>query len=265
MKYIIIFLISFVYSGFWSQTWVKEKVLTLKDSSHSWTSDEWGQLYQWKANSIWFLQDLNATYFQQTFKSLGQISSLQPINGLRSFIFAENQQLLGILDNTLEVKDGFLAFYDFNLSNITRVAKSARPDFIWLFDAYRERLILFNINTLEITQIVDNCFEGLAENQIINFFEYGQNLICLLSDGRIFKFDQNLTLISKDSIASEKQIFGFQNELWLLDSDTLYPLNSQWKYSPIVLPTPSFDEIQILQEHLYLQHGSKIDVFSLKM
>ena len=39
------------------QTWQLEKELLLKDSTYRWTSDEWGQLYQWKENTIWLQQN----------------------------------------------------------------------------------------------------------------------------------------------------------------------------------------------------------------
>ena len=127
------------------QTWQLEKELLLKDSTYRWTSDEWGQLYQWKENTIWLQQNQNQAPFQETYKILGEISEVQAISGLRALVFSEGQQMMGIIDNTLQLKEDLLAFYNFNFSNISKVTISNRPDFIWLFDQYRERLILFNI------------------------------------------------------------------------------------------------------------------------
>ncbi|MEY3681941.1 MAG: hypothetical protein RLZZ289_464, partial [Bacteroidota bacterium] len=110
-------------------------------------------------------------------------------------------------DNTLQVKDGLIALYEHNFSNVSNVAASYRPDFIWLFDQYRERLILFNINTAQTVQIVDNCFGGLKDVAPVQFFEFQQNLVCLLSDGRFFEFDRNLTLVKHFYLAPEYQLF----------------------------------------------------------
>lgn len=156
------------------QTWQLEKELVLKDSTYRWTSDEWGQLYQWKGNTVWLQQNQNPAPFQETFKILGEITDIQAISGLRALVYSEGQQMMGIIDNTLQLKEGLLAFFDVDFSNITQVAISNRPDFIWLFDQYRERLILFNINTAQAVQIVDNCFGGLQDVQIVQFFEYQQ-------------------------------------------------------------------------------------------
>jgi hypothetical protein len=247
------------------QTWVLEKELTLKDSTHHWTSDEWGQLYQWKGNTIWLQQNQNQVPFQETFKILGEITDIQAISGLRALVFSEGQQMMGIMDNTLQVKEGLLAFFDFDFSNITQVAISNRPDFIWLFDQYRERLILFNINTAQAVQLVDNCFGGIQDAQIIQFFEFQQNLICHLSDGRFYEFDRNLTLVKKLTLTPNLTLFGYQNEIWLQDQNWIEKLKPSIHSSRIVMPTQNYQQLQVLQDRFYFQQGRKISVYRLKM
>jgi Cdc6-like AAA superfamily ATPase len=247
------------------QTWVLEKELTLKDSTHHWTSDEWGQLYQWKDNTVWLQQNQNQVPFQETFKILGEITDIQAISGLRALVFSEGQQMMGIMDNTLQVKEGLLAFFDFDFSNITQVAVSNRPDFIWLFDQYRERLILFNINTAQVVQLVDNCFGGIQDAQIIQFFEFQQNLICHLSDGRFYEFDRNLTLVKKLTLTPNLTLFGYQNEIWLQDQNWIEKLKPSIHSSRIVMPTQNYQQLQVLQDRFYFQQGRKISVYRLKM
>jgi hypothetical protein len=247
------------------QTWQLEKELLLKDSTYRWTSDEWGQLYQWKENTIWLQQNQNQAPFQETYKILGEISEVQAINGLRALVFSEGQQMMGIIDNTLQLKEDLLAFYDFNFSNISKVAISNRPDFIWLFDQYRERLILFNINTAQAVQVVDNCFEGIKEAQIEQFFEYQQNLICHLSDGRFFEFDRNLTLVKKLTLAPNITLFGYQNEIWLQDQNWIEKLKPSFYSNRIELPIQNYQQLQVLQDRFYFQQGRKISVYRLKM
>jgi hypothetical protein len=247
------------------QTWVLEKELVLKDSTYHWTSDEWGQLYQWKANTVWLQQNQNTVPFQETFKILAEISDVQPISGLRALLFSEGQQMMGIVDNTLQLKDGLLAFFDFDFSSISKVAISNRPDFIWLFDQYRERLILFNINTAQAVQVVDNCFGGIQDAQIVQFFEYQQNLICYLSDGRFFEFDRNLTLVKKLTLAPDLTLFGYQNDIWLQDQNWIEKIKPSFQSSRIELPIQNYQQLQVLQDRFYFQQGQKISVYRLKM
>ncbi len=247
------------------QTWVLEKELVLKDSTYHWTSDEWGQLYQWKDNTIWLQQNQNSTPFQETFKILGEITDIQAISGLRALVYSEGQQMMGVIDNTLQLKEGLLAFFDFDLSNITQVAIGNRPDFTWLFDQYRERLILLNINTAQAVQVVDNCFGGIQDAQIVQFFEYQQNLICLLSDGRYFEFDRNLTLVKKLTLVPGLTLFGYQNEIYLQDQNWIEKLKPSFQASRIELPIQNYQQLQVLQDRFYFQQGQKISVYRLKM
>lgn len=247
------------------QTWVLEKELVLKDSTYHWTSDEWGQLYQWKDNTIWLQQNQNSTPFQETFKILGEITGIQAISGLRALVYSEGQQMMGVIDNTLQLKEGLLAFFDFDFSNISQVAISNRPDFIWLFDQYRERLILLNINTAQVVQVFDNCFGGIQDAQIVQFFEYQQNLICLLSDGRYFEFDRNLTLKRKMTLVPGLTLFGYQNEIWLQEWNWIEKLMPSFQASRIELPIQNCQQLQVLQDRFYFQQGQKISVYRLKM
>lgn len=265
MKFISLFVGLLLTHLVIGQTWVLEKELVLKDSTYHWTSDEWGQLYQWKANTVWLQQNQNTVPFQETFKILAEISDVQPISGLRALLFSEGQQMMGIVDNTLQLKDGLLAFFDFDFSSISKVAISNRPDFIWLFDQYRERLILFNINTAQAVQVVDNCFGGIQDAQIVQFFEYQQNLICHLSDGRFFEFDRNLTLVKKLTLAPDLTLFGYQNDIWLQDQNLIEKIKPSFQSSRIELPIQNYQQLQVLQDRFYFQQGQKISVYRLKM
>jgi len=247
------------------QTWILEKELTLKDSTYHWTSDECGQLYQWKANTVWLQNEQNQQPFQETYKTLGDISDIQPINGLRGLLFSENQQMLGLVDNTLQLQEGIIAFYELDFSAVSKIAASSRPDFIWIFDQYRERLILYNFKQAEVIQIVDNCFEGSKDAQIVQFFEYQQNLICLLSDGRYFEFDRNLTLVKKLTLTPGLTLFGYQNEIWLQNQNWIEKLKPSIHSSRIELPIQNYQQLQVLQDQFYFQQGQKIKVFRLKM
>jgi hypothetical protein len=265
MRSLALVLLLFFHGSILGQTWILEKELPLIDSNYFWTSDEWGQLYQWKNNTIWLQQNSNARPFQETYKTLGEITAIQPINGLRALVFSEGQQLLGIVNNTLQLNEELLALYDFNFSNVSQVSVSMRPDFIWLFDQYRERLVLFQINTAQVVQVVDNCFGGLNEAKIIEFFEYQQNLICLLSDGRYFKFDRNLTLVQQFNLLDRTPLFGFQQEIWIQNEQQIAKLMPLPNERPIELPLSDYEQLQVLQDRFYFQQGKKIKVYRLKM
>lgn len=265
MKKFLLFILFGACNFAFGQNWVLDKQLLLNDSSNAWTSDEWGQLYQWKGNTLWLQPNLVKTPVQETFKNLGEITTVQPYNGLRSLVFSESQQMLGLLDNALHINDEWLAMYDYDFSNITSVAVSIRPEFVWIFDQYRERLRLFNIHTAQSVQMVDNCFGDHHEAKIVQFFEYEQNLHCVLEDGQYFVFDRNLTLIKNTHLLGPTKIYGIQNRIWQLKDGYLQTLDDLSFMAKIELPKTYFEQMQILQDRLYLQKGTKIEVYRLKM
>lgn len=248
-----------------AQVWELEKEWSLTDTKQHWVLDEWGQLYQWKDNSISVRNEQTGQLFQESFKNFGEITGVYPLNGLRSLIFSEEQQMIGILDNTLQLQRTSLNLSEFGFEFVTAIAKSARPDFIWLFDQYRQRLILFNINTAQAVQIIDNCFGGNKDLQLVQFFEYQQNLICHLNDGRFFEFDRNLTLVKKLTLVPNLHLFGYQNELWQQEQNRIEKLGPSFQSSPIELPITNYQELQVLQDRFYFQQGQKISVYRLKL
>ncbi|MEY3682917.1 MAG: hypothetical protein RLZZ289_1452 [Bacteroidota bacterium] len=248
-----------------AQVWELEKEWSLTDTKQQWVLDEWGQLYLWKDNSISVRNEQTGQLFQESFKNFGEITGVYPLNGLRSLIFSEEQQMIGVLDNTLQLQRTSLNLSELGLEFVTAIAKSSRPDFIWLFDQYRQRLILFNINTAQAVQIIDNCFGGSKDLQLVQFFEYQQNLICHLSDGRFFEFDRNLTLVKKLTLAPNLHLFGYQNELWQQEQNRIEKLGPSIQSSPIELPATNYQELQVLQDRFYFQQGQKISVYRLKL
>ena len=101
--------------------------------------------------------------------------------------------------------------------------------------------------------------------KLFNFFEHQQNLICLLSDGRYFEFDRNLTLVKKLTLTPALTLFGYQNEIWLQQQNWIEKLQPSFHSSRIELPIQNYQELQVLQDLFYFQQGQKIKVFRLKM
>ena len=169
--WLLLFLLAFVSTEF-AQKWQLDSELQLKDTSQHWMIDEWGQLYQWKENAISVQNTQTNQVLHESFKNFGQITGIYPLNGLRVLIFSEDQQMIGLLDNTLQMKGEAINLSDYGFSYVSAVAKSSRPDYIWLFDQYRSRLILFNLSSRTSTQILDNAFGKIFNPQVQQLFEY---------------------------------------------------------------------------------------------
>lgn len=88
MKWSKLFLILFSLSMYThAQVWQLEKELNLINPSQEWVLDEWGQLYQWKENSLSVRNEQTGQLFQESFKYFGQISGGIPTQWTSEFDF----------------------------------------------------------------------------------------------------------------------------------------------------------------------------------
>jgi hypothetical protein len=259
-----LFILAFVSTQF-AQKWQLETTYSLSDSTQHWAIDEWAQLYQWKENAISVQNTQTDQLLQESFKNFGEISGLYPLNGLRILIFSEEQQMIGLLDNTLQMKGETINLSDYGFSYVSAVAKSSRPDFIWLFDQYRSRLILFNLNTRSSTQVLDNAFGKVFNPQIRQLFEYQNELYSLLNDGQLFHFDLNLTQIEQVKFGPEMTLFTDKNQLWMANTFELKNIASPLNGLTQDFPSGEHHLQQVFNGLYYFQRGEKIYVYQLKM
>jgi hypothetical protein len=262
--WLLLFLLAFVSTEF-AQKWQLDSELQLLDTAQHWTIDEWGQLYQWKENAISVQNTQTNQVLHESFKNFGQITGIYPLNGLRVLIFSEDQQMIGLLDNTLQMKGEAINLSDYGFSYVSAVAKSSRPDYIWLFDQYRSRLILFNLSSRTSTQILDNAFGKIFNPQVQQLFEYKNELYCLLKGGSLFHFDLNLTLIEQRVLPSEIKLFTDKQQLWMADTFELKNISSPMDDLKQDFPSGEHFLQQVFNGLYYFQRGQKIYVYELKL
>jgi hypothetical protein len=248
-----------------AQVWEFEKEWRLTDTTQRWVIDEWGQLYQWQDNSISLRNVQTGQLFHESFKNFGDITGVYPLNGLRSLIFSEEQQMIGILDNTLQLQRTPLNLSELGFEFVTAIATSARPDFIWLFDQYRSRLVLFNLQTMSKAQVLDNSFPGEKNVVIKQLFEEQSELLCLLENGQVFRFDRNLTLIDQFKIDPQAQLFSIKNQLWMTANNSLKNVSTFQYTQSLAFPEGQDILLQVFNEQYYFQKAGKIYVYKLKM
>jgi hypothetical protein len=261
---LLIFLIGFISKDL-AQSWQLDTELLLLDSTQHWTIDEWGQLYQWKENAISVQNTQTNQILHESFKNFGEINGIYPLNGLRILIFSEDQQMIGLLDNTLQMKGEAINLSDYGFSFVSAVAKSSRPDYIWLFDQYRSRLILFNLSSRTSTQILDNAFGKVFNPQVHQLFEYKNQLYCLLKDGNYFHFDLNLTQIEQRILPSEINLFTDKHQLWMANNFELKNIDSPMNDLTLDFPSGEYFLKQVFNGLYYFQRGNKIYVYELKL
>jgi hypothetical protein len=205
--------------------------------------------------------------FNQTFKSLGNIQSISPINAMKILLFSDVQQSLAIVDNTLTQQGDIIDFSELGFSNVVFICASNRPNLIWVFDQFRSSLNLVDFQKSQILQSIQNV--ETKGNSILEMKEYQDHLYVLFSDGTMNRYDFLLNFSGTYALETCQQ-FGFWNQqIVCLDANAtalrFVPVNMRasqripdWQVEG---PITSF----ILQgELLGIQNGSIISLFTIK-
>ena len=233
----------------------------------TWSIDGQNNLLVVSENNIQKKEIKGERRFNQTFKSLGNIQSISPINAMKIVLFSDVQQSIAIVDNTLSQQGDIIDLSELGFSNVVFICASNRPNLIWVFDQFRSSLNLVDFQKSLILQSIQNV--ETTGNSILEMKEYQDHLYVLFSDGMMNRYDFLLTFSGSYNLENCQQ-FGFWNQqIVCLDANAtalrFVPVNMRasqrnpdWQ---IDSPITSF----ILQgEVLGIQNGSIISLFTIK-
>jgi hypothetical protein len=233
----------------------------------TWTIDGQNNLLVVSENNIQKKAINGERRFNQTFKSLGNIQSISPINAMKIVLFSDVQQSIAIVDNTLSQQGDIIDLSELGFSNVVFVCASNRPNLIWVFDQFRSSLNLVDFQKSQILQSIQNV--EIKGNSILKMKEYQDHLYVLFSDGIMNRYDFLLNFSGTYALENCQQ-FGFWNQqIVYSDNRTaslrLIPVdmrssqrNPDWQ---IESPITSF----IIQgEVLGIQKGNEISIYSIK-
>ncbi|MEY3845720.1 MAG: hypothetical protein RL293_2142 [Bacteroidota bacterium] len=267
MKFRLFFVFSFVCSFVFTQQLTLVETFVSPTPIDTWTIDGQNNLLVVSENNIQKKAINGERRFNQTFKSLGNIHSILPINAMKIVLFSDVQQSIAIVDNTLSQQGDIIDLSELGFSNVVFVCASNRPNLIWVFDQFRSSLNLVDFQKFQILQSIQNV--ETTGNSILEMKEYHDRLYVLFSDGKMNRYDFLLNFSGSYDLENCQQ-FGFWNQqIVYLDanSSTLHFIPVEMWTSQrnpdlqIESPISSF----ILQgELLGIQNGSIISLFTIK-
>ncbi len=233
----------------------------------TWTIDGQQNLLVASENNIQKKAINGERRFNQTFKSLGNIQSIAPINAMKTLLFSDVQQSIAIVDNTLSQQGDIIDLSELGFSNVLFICASNRPNLIWVFDQFRSSLNLVDFQKTQILQSIQNV--ETKRNSILEMKEYQDHLYVLFSDGLMNRYDFLLNFSGTYALENCQQ-FGFWNQqIVCLEANSaslrFIPVemrtsqrNPDWQ---IESPISSF----IIQGNLLgIQKGQEISIYSIK-
>jgi hypothetical protein len=267
MKFIW-FLLNLIFSTVvFSQELTLIETFTSPTPIDTWTIDGQQNLIVASENNIQKKAINGERKFNQTFKSLGNIQSISPINAMKTLLFSDVQQSIAIVDNTLSQQGDIIDLSELGFSNVVFICASNRPNLIWVFDQFRSSLNLVDFQKSQILQSIQNVED--KDHTILELKEYQDRLYVLFSDGKMNRYDFLLNFSGTYTLEN-CQKFGFLNQQIVcleVNSSTLRFIPVEMRASQrnpdlqIESPITSF----IIQgEVLGIQKGNEISIYSVK-
>jgi hypothetical protein len=159
-----------------------------------WSVDVLGNVYVSNFKKITKYDSTLHLSFSQSIKSIGGLSAIEPMNTMKVVAFSEEQQTICVLDNTLTLSETCIDLSQYGILNATKIAISAQPDKLWVFDELNSRLQLLSLGSVKQSQEVRNMQGITGIGGIVKMEENQNELYISNQQGKIFVFDVYGTL-----------------------------------------------------------------------
>jgi hypothetical protein len=231
---------------------------------NTWTIDGQNNLLVVSENNIQKKAINGEQRFNQTFKSLGNIQSILPINAMKILLFSELQQSVTIVDNTLTQQGELLDLSELGFSNVSHICVSNRPNLIWVFDQFRSNLCLVDFNQQKIVQQVQNSLQD--ESGIVQMIEYHDQLYVLFQSGKVKCYDFLLNYVETYELPKSEQIQIRNNTFYLLNTGKVETRTFRFAQAPPYWSIPSNEQISsfyLNSDFLGIQKGRTIFIYRI--
>lgn len=241
-----------------SLTWKEIRSFEL-GKNETWNVDILQNVYLTKKNLLKKYDSVGVMKFSQSFRSVGRISAIEPVNFMKLLVFSEEQQSVCWLDNTLTLGNDCIDLTELGFDYAMKVAVSGQPDKIWIIDQLNLKLRLVPAyNSSQFQEIKNlNGIAGIVEADKI--MECYNELFLLDRSTGIYRFDLYGTLIEHIKIEDVEDIGGWNEHLLLLKNDELQSIDlSNGITAKIYLPLKGVKEFRISDKQIYLRTEEKV-------
>ena len=192
--FILFFNLNYVISQQDSYSW--EKVNSYKiNSGETWAVDLLENIYISNGEMIHKYDSIGTRIFSQSIKSLGNATTIIPINTMKLLHFSEEQQTLCYFDNTLSFLDDCIDLSLEGIISAELICASNQPNKVWLVDNLNLTLHLLSLNNKQQSQVVRNLRGILDINNITQILERENKLFLLDITKGIYVLDLYASLI----------------------------------------------------------------------
>jgi len=263
---ILLFLLCHVCIGLaQDSTLVFNKIKTIETKCSYFTTDNLGNIYSVQKDRITKYSVTGDSLYSQSFKWMGEITSVDATNALRILVFSRDLNRLMILDNTLSVQGEVIKLENLGMQFTSLVCQSPNNSNLWVYNMGEFRLLRLNKdfsvanNSGNLTQVL-----GISINP--DFI--------LEADNHLYLNDPELGILVFDMFGGYvktlplKGLHSFQiigNSVFYLAADKLITFEvTGLAESSFDLPLTEIQNFRIEKDKLYLHTASGISIFSIE-
>ncbi len=247
-----------------SLVWKSGGVLNMEKGS-TWSIDALENYYVANGNGIQKFDSTRTLKFKQSYKSLGNMTALVPINSMKLVHFSEEQQTLCYFDNTLAATEACVELSDQGIVNAALVGKSSQPNKLWVLDNANSTLVLLSLDATVQRQEIKNLRGILNLGSVSQIIERNNQLLLVDPQKGIYIFDLYGSLLEFIQRPNVTAIEATENALFILQGNelTIRSLQSldEWK-TP--LPIEGITSIVFVRNHFFFGNGVGVHKFALQ-
>ena len=227
-----------------------------------WDVDELGNTIVAEANELKKYDLKGNLLFTQSIKSVGKITKLDARNPMKILFFSEDQQLVGVLDNSLTFQGENFDLSTFGLSYVQAFSASFQSNKFWVYDQDNSKLELLSTNKQQSVKI-ENLKSLLGFNEVSQLIEEGNFLYLFDKTKGVYKLDNYGNLMNFIPTQSGIYIGVEKNVVYVLSENKIRAY-SEKEVEPMELSLPSADILQFKKQgaYFYFLENNKLSKFS---
>lgn len=229
-----------------------------------WDVDELGNTILVEANQLKKYDPKGNLLFTQSIKNVGKITKLDARNPMKILFFSEDQQLVGVLDNSLTFQGENFDLSTYGLSYVQAFSSSFQNNKFWVYDQDNSKLELLSTNNQQSVK-VENLKSLLGFNEVTQLIEESNFLYLFDKTKGVYKLDNYGNLIDFISIQTGTYISVEKNVIYIL-CGTILRAYSEKEAVPMELSLPLTGILQFKKqgEYFYFLEKNKLSKFSFK-
>ncbi len=229
-----------------------------------WDVDGLGNIIIVEANQLKKYDPKGNLIFTQSIKNVGKITKLDARNPMKILFFSEDQQLVGVLDNSLTFQGENFDLSTYGLSYVQAFSSSFQNNKFWVYDQDNSKLELLSTNNQQSVK-VENLKSLLGFNEVTQLIEEGNFLYLFDKTKGVYKLDNYGNLIDFTSVLTGTYISIEKKIVYVLCENNLLAY-SEKEVVPMKLSLPRTDILQFKKQgaYFYILEKNKLSKFSFK-